>query len=106
NPMQIRDFSLRFGTVADRLRSASLVGPLVALAGSRFDGAAMRAHLARVIAVRTAPSGWFGLRVHYHHFERWWPDVEPMLAPARWIHVARRDRAAQAVSWVRARQTG
>jgi trehalose 2-sulfotransferase len=94
NPMQLRDFAVRFRTP----------GSIRALVGS--DAGAMREHLQRVRAVRTGANGWFGLKLHHHHFERWWHVVEDLVAPVAWFHVVRRDRLAQAISWERALQTG
>lgn len=110
NPMQLRDWELRLGARRrDRALAASLRGPLVgALAGRPgWDPARVRAHLERV-AARRSSGGWFGLKLHHHHRERWFPDgeVEDVLGPVRWIRITRDDRLAQAVSWARALQTG
>lgn len=111
NPMQIRDWEVRFGSPVARLAHLPLGGPLLALVGcGRWTQARRRAHLARVVARRTG--AWFGLKIHRHHFERWFPDADPArllgphVAPIRWVRLTRRDRVAQAVSWVRALQTG
>ena len=92
NPMQLRDWGLRAG----RRRYRLLVGPLQVLA--RGD---VERHLAEVRARRSS-NGWFGLKIHRHHHERF----RGALQVDRWILITRRDRLAQAVSWARAIQTG
>jgi len=92
NPMQLRDWGLRAG----RRRYRLLVGPLQVLA--RGDVAE---HLAEVRRRRSS-NGWFGLKIHRHHWETFGSSVEVN----RWIVITRRDRVAQAVSWARAIQTG
>lgn len=112
NPMQIRDWEVRLGASAlSRSAHRLLVGPAVGLAGRvGWSEARLRAHLERVRRHRTAADGLFGLKLHAHHFERWflsgalsWQEV---LAPQRWIRIRREDRVAQAVSWARALQSG
>jgi LPS sulfotransferase NodH len=112
NPMQLRDWELRFsGSRATRLWLGLLRGPAVGLvSGRRWDRARLEAHLERVRVRRSDASGRFGIKVHYHHFERWflergWDPVA-MLRAQRWIRIVRRDRLAQAVSWSRALQSG
>lgn len=60
-----------------------------------------------LLRIRTAPTGWFGVKAH-------WPQVEPIAADAalfdlfhfeRFIQLTRPDRIAQAVSLVIAQQT-
>ena len=92
NPMQRRDWGLRAGRRHYRL----LMGPLQVLA--RGD---IQEHLAEVRARRSS-GGWFGLKIHRHHYERF----RGLLAVDRWVLITRRDRLAQAVSWARAIQTG
>lgn len=106
NPMQVRDFGVRFGSPPRRLAYRLLDGPLVALAGQTVDDDGMRAHLAQVLAVRTGGNGWFGLKLHHHHFERWWHVVEDVLEPVAWLYVRRQDTLGQAISWELALQTG
>lgn len=102
NPMQLRDWEVRLGTPASRLRHLPLRGPLLALV-HRWGPDRLAAHLERVRARRTS-HGWFGLKLHHHHLARW--GVEDLLADAVFIHLRREDRVAQAVSWARALQTG
>lgn len=111
NPMQVRDWEVRLGTAAARWRHRALRGPLLALAGcSGWSDARLRAHLDRVRARRTGPTGWFGLKVHHHHFRDAFlapgRAVEPFLGPVTWVRITREDRLAQAISWARALQTG
>lgn len=108
NPTQLRDWRARFAPLPGRLAVVGLRGPLVALTPALgFDEAALRAHLDRVRARRTGPTGWFGLKIHHHHKLRWLGDrpLEALLGPVTWIRVRREDRLGQAISWVRARQT-
>jgi trehalose 2-sulfotransferase len=109
--MQLRDWEVRLGTPMSRLRHVALWGPAVGLAGrGHWTYDRLAAHLARVRALRTGPSGWFGLKLHLHHYRQWFTDrgwkLTELVMPQRWIYVTRRDRLAQAVSWERALQTG
>ena len=111
NPMQVRDWEVRFGTRTSRWRHRLLRGPLLALSGcAGWPDARLRAHLHRVRARRTGPSGWFGLKVHQHHFRDVFVGpgraVEAILGPVTWLRTTREDRLAQAISWARALQTG
>jgi LPS sulfotransferase NodH len=111
NPMQIRDLELRLSpALFHRLVHVPLVGPAVALAGrGRWTDARLAGYLARVRARRTGPNGWFGLKIHWHHFERWFvrPGRDPLvwLEPVRWVFVTRGDHVRQAVSWAKAERT-
>jgi len=107
-PMQIRDFSLRFGTPAARVRALLLRGPLRHIATlPDGDPASVRAYLDAIRQVRSGPTGWFGLKLHPHQSARWLDaDPEAVLGPCTWIRLRRADRVGQAISWVRARQTG
>lgn len=92
NSMQIRDWGLRGG----KKRNHFLIGPLQTLA--RID---IPTHLETVQGLRSS-NGWFGLKLHRHHFEQ----HEEHVRADKWILITRRDHVAQAVSWARARQTG
>lgn len=105
NPMQLRDWEVRLGAPASRWRHQPLSGPFLALVGPGWTDARLRAHLDRVRARRTGPTGWFGLKLHAHHKRRWFGDGPLPLGDVTWIRVIRRDRVAQAVSWARALQT-
>jgi len=111
NPMQIRDWEVRFGDVASRLRHRPLRGPLLALVGrTRWSDRRLRDHIDRVRVRRTGPTGWFGLKIHHHHFRSWFLDAgrDPVdfLGPCTWVRLTREDRLGQALSWARALQTG
>jgi LPS sulfotransferase NodH len=112
NPMQIRDWEVRLGgTGWTRWRNRLLFGPAVALAGrGRWSEARLHEHIARVRERRTSAGGLFGLKLHEHHFARFFGsgcfDLESALAPRRWIRLRREDTVAQAVSWARALQSG
>ena len=99
NPMQLRDWEVRLGSPASRLRHRRLAGRRLALVGPAWSQTRLAAHLDRVRQRRSA-GGWFGLKLHQHHRHRLTGSV------ARWIYLTRADRIAQAVSWARALQTG
>ncbi len=112
NGMQLRDWEVRFGSSAVRRFGYGLLfGRVAGLVGARgWTPERLAGHLARVRLRRSDPSGRFGVKLHYHHFENWflrrgWRP-EKLLAPQRWIRIRREDRVAQAVSWARALQTG
>jgi LPS sulfotransferase NodH len=56
---------------------------------------------------RTSPSGWFGVKAHWPQFEQIAndPTLFPLFNFTRFIHIERRDRIAQAISWVIAQQS-
>lgn len=107
NPMQIRDWEVRMGTPWSSAWHARLNGDAVALAGrGHWPRHRVMAHLERVRRRRTQ-GGWFGMKVHRHHFTRFFPEpVEALLGPVTWIRIRREDRLAQAVSWAHALQSG
>lgn len=110
NPMQIRDWEVRYGGPLSRLTHGLLRGPAVGLAGrGRWTDERLHRHLDRVRARRSG-GGWFGMKIHWHHFERFFvaPGRDPaaFLGDPVWIRIRREDRLAQAVSWVRAWQSG
>lgn len=110
NPTQVRDWEVRLGNPESRLLHRALRGPAVALAGrGAWSDARLRQHLRRV-RERRSSGGWFGLKLHHHHLEQWFlrpgRDVDAWLPAAIWIRMRREDRLGQALSWVRARQTG
>ena len=66
NPMQLRDWELRFG--ARRYRWVR--GPLLGLVGRvRWPEPRLAGHLERV-RQRRSSGGWFGLKLHGHHRRR------------------------------------
>lgn len=108
NPMQIRDWEVRLGGPFSRRLHGMLHGPAVGLAGrGRWSRQRVEAHVARV-RERRSSGGWFGLKLHWHHHQRWFGSfpAEEVLGPVTWVRIRRRDRLAQAVSWELARQTG
>ncbi|MCB9672460.1 MAG: sulfotransferase [Alphaproteobacteria bacterium] len=108
NPMQLRDWEVRFGSPVSRRLHGLLHGPAAGVAGrGHWPDARVDAHLARVRARRSS-GGWFGLKLHAHHHARFFAHrtVEDALGPVTWIRIRRHDRLAQAVSWELALQTG
>lgn len=104
NPMQLRDWEVRLGTRASQFRHRCLRGRAVGLAGRGWwPPARVEAHLERLRLRRTA-GGWFGLKIHGHHFERFFPDPD-LLGPVTWLRIRRADRIAQAASWEHAVQS-
>lgn len=99
NPMQRRDWQLRRGRVIYRPLRGAAVG-LLRLRPLR--GERLSSHLDD-IRRRRSSNGWFGLKIHHHHFQALGADVGPV---DRWVYIRRQDRIAQAVSWERALQTG
>jgi LPS sulfotransferase NodH len=79
---------------------------LQVFAGLRWTQDQQVAHLEDIRQRCTDPdTGWFGIKMHYHHYIRWSSALE-VLRPLWWIRVCRQDRVAQAVSWARALETG
>ena len=104
NPMQLRDWEVRSGTPASRWLHRCLRGRAVGLAGrGRWSPERVQSHLDRVRRRRTV-GGWFGLKIHGHHFERYFPDPSA-LGPVTWLRIRRLDRIAQAASWEHAVQS-
>jgi len=112
NPMQTRDWGTRIARSAFmRWFYWALRGRAVGLAGQgRWTQAELEAWLEAIRERRTGADGWFGLKLHHHHFRQWFLDRgwEPQrfLGAERWVVITRRDKVAQAVSWARAMQTG
>ena len=109
NPMQMRDWELRLGSPWGQARNLLLWGPAVNLLSGRFfwDEPRLRAHLDRVRARRSG-GGLFGLKLHLHHYQRFFGNRPPehlLGSGLSWIHIRREDRLGQAISWVRALQT-
>ncbi len=110
NPMQLRDWRHRLDpSPTQRWVHGLLRGPApAALNLGHWSDETLMAYLDRLRRRRTGPTGWFGLKIHHHHFARWFGnrDPEDFLGPIRWVTITRRDKVAQAVSWARAVQTG
>ena len=111
NPTQVRDWQVRLGGPVARVTHRALVGPLAAIAGrGPWSDRRLRGHLAGIRARRSSEDGWFGIKLHHHHYRHWFEDpgraLDAWFPDARWVRVSREDRVGQAISWVRARQTG
>lgn len=108
NPMQLRDWGLRLGSPPATWALSLMRGHAVGLAGRPPLCPDPDKHLREVVKRRTGPSGHFGLKLHFHHFEQHCPEgIAPLLgAEPKWIHITRNDRLAQAISWDRAMQSG
>jgi LPS sulfotransferase NodH len=101
NPMQLRDWQVRLGGPVSGAFHRSLDGVRLGVVGRGWSRERVLLHLARVRARRSS-GGWFGLKVHRHHWERWGAPVRV----DRWLHITRQDRLDQAISWATALQTG
>jgi LPS sulfotransferase NodH len=107
NPMQVRDWEVRLGAPWSRWAHGLLIGRAQALAGRGWPASRMASHLRRV-RERRSSGGWFGLKLHQHHFARHFggiENLESVVGPVRWIRIRRHDRLGQAISWDRALQT-
>jgi LPS sulfotransferase NodH len=74
----------------------------------RLQAASPEDYFVKLLACRTSGNGVFGMKAHYHHFERaldWCPQMLQLLAPVTYIYLSRRDAIAQAVSMAKAIQT-
>lgn len=72
-----------------------------------FGTTDFRSTMSRIVARRTSPSGWFGVKAHWQQFA---PIAEndgllKFLGIETYIEIKRRDRIAQAISLVIAQQT-
>jgi LPS sulfotransferase NodH len=65
-------------------------------------------YLRELVARKTSPNGVFGLKVHWGQYVRVVEDRDPrsIFPHLRFVLIRREDRVRQAVSWVRALQTG
>ena len=69
----------------------------------------MEAYRDGLVAAVTSPTGWFPVKIHFRAYEllRGGPwDPLAWGIPVRWVHIRRNDILRQAVSLIRARQTG
>ncbi len=67
------------------------------------------AYLDHLVRRRTTANGVFTTKLHWNQYEamtRVGLSIDAFPQPMSWVHVSRRDRVAQAVSLVRARQSG
>lgn len=104
NPTQLRDWEVRLGTPLSRWAHGHLRGCAVGLAGRGWSRRRADAHWLRV-ARRRSNHGWFGLKVHWHHFQRHLLGSE-RLEGVVWLRIRREDRITQAASWAHALATG
>jgi LPS sulfotransferase NodH len=65
-------------------------------------------YLAEVFARNSTPNGVFGTKAHWAQYHATVGDADPraLFPNLRFVYITRRDRLRQAVSWVRAQQTG
>lgn len=108
NPMQLRDWEVRFGGPVSRRAHGLLDGRVMgAVVGRGWSEARLAAHLERV-RMRRSSGGWFGLKLHHHHFLRMGgrPALDRLLPEVRWVRIQRPDRLGQALSWHRALSSG
>ena len=107
NPMQLWDWGQRFGHPAWRALLRVAPPSMAPVLARGWTTRAVLAHLARVEARRTSANGVFGLKLHAHHAHHWFGTRLPgVLDKARVVRLVREDSLAQAISWVRAEQTG
>lgn len=70
----------------------------------------VRRYLGLVERARTGGNGFFGIKIHFSQAQRAFfgkgLDLADFFPGARYVYITREDRVRQAVSWVRARQTG
>ena len=70
----------------------------------------VRRYLCLVERARTGSNGLFGLKIHFLQAQRAFfskgLDLAPFFPGARYVYITRNDQVRQAVSWVRARQSG
>lgn len=64
------------------------------------------AHVRALMRCRTSPNGVFGIKVHAGHLAALEVDPHELLCAPRYIHMVRRDRLRQAISYTVAEQTG
>jgi len=75
----------------------------------RLDVSSPADYLKKLLACRTSKNGVFGAKAHFFDFEqafRQFPEMLDTLSPITYIHIQRQDKVAQAVSMVKALQTG
>jgi trehalose 2-sulfotransferase len=90
-----------------RIRSRTMPPNLAVVRASRRS---VRSALRRIASAHTLPDGTFTLKVMWHDLtevlHRHDVDLDDVGAPITWVRIGREDRLRQAVSWVRAEQTG
>ena len=108
NPMQLRDWQVRLGSWGSKRLHARLRGRWMgAVVGRGWSLTGLDRHL-EAVRLRRSSGGWFGLKLHHHHFLRYGgtEGIERLLPNARWLRIQREDRLGQALSWHRALDSG
>jgi LPS sulfotransferase NodH len=76
----------------------------------RIESATLPAYVDGVVRRRTTSNGVFALKIHWENYARRREldgfDFEMLPQPITWIHIERHDLVAQAVSYVKADQSG
>jgi LPS sulfotransferase NodH len=74
---------------------------------SRWGARTLDDYLLALAAHKTGPNGVFGAKVHWGQYQPAFGERDPrgLFPNLRFVHITRRDRVRQAVSWVRAMQT-
>lgn len=93
-----------FGCPMEYINKGNLIGWR-----QRFGPKNSEADLIRkIVELRTGPSGWFGIKAHWTQFERILgkPSFAALPPISKHVFIYRRDLLGQAISLLRARQTG
>ena len=75
----------------------------------RLEAHSRADYLDKLLACRTSKNGVFGIKVQFNDFEEtleFYPEALDRLSPVNYIYIERSDKVAQAVSMVKAMQTG
>jgi trehalose 2-sulfotransferase len=75
----------------------------------RLEAHSRADYLDKLLACRTSKNGVFGIKVQFNDFEEtleFYPEALDRLSPVNYIYIERSDKIAQAVSMVKAMQTG
>ena len=74
----------------------------------RWGARTLEEYVQELFARETGGNGVFGAKAHWAQYESAFggADPRPLFPGLRWVYITRRDRVRQAVSWVRAQQTG
>ena len=101
--------------LCDLLRSTGLAGipneffgPItIASLSEKWGVRSLDEYIPALVANRTGPNGVFGFKLHWAQLETFGNrDIEDTFRGLRFIHIRRDDHLRQAVSWMRAEQTG
>ena len=102
-PAYVRDFDERWGLVR---RLPESTAQILKFDGLTFD---VDDFVRRLMQVRTSPNGIFGLKLHNDHLKMLLAsriDVDHLLKDPKYLFITQRDKLRQAVSLLRANQTG